>query len=92
MDVEAIGRAAMLLGAGRARSSDTIDPGVGLQMMVSLGDTLKVGQPIARVAYNDESKLQPAQAALLGALELGEASAPPPLVHARLTSSKGENK
>lgn len=77
LDVEAIGRAAMVLGAGRAKSSDDVDLSVGFDIGVRLGDAVEPGQPIARADYNDEAKLETAKQILLGAIELGE-DAPPP--------------
>jgi pyrimidine-nucleoside phosphorylase len=85
LDVEAIGRAGMILGAGRATSSDPIDLAVGLEMHVRRGDSLAVGQPIARVAYNDEARLAAATPVLLGAVLLGDrAPEPSPLIRERV--------
>ena len=84
-DTEAIGRAGMVLGAGRAKTSDAIDPAVGLSMQVRLGDRLEVGQPIAVIDYNDPALLERAQPILLSAGKLGEsAPSPLPLVRERL--------
>lgn len=84
-DTEAIGRAGMVLGAGRAKTSDTIDPAVGLAMQVRLGERLEVGQPIAIIDYNDPALLERAQPILWAAVKLGEtAPAPLPLVRERL--------
>jgi thymidine phosphorylase len=84
-DVEAIGRAGMLLGAGRARIEDEIDVAVGLEMLVRLGDEVKAGQPLAIVDYNDESRLDGMREVFLAAVELGE-EAPEaiPLIRERL--------
>jgi pyrimidine-nucleoside phosphorylase len=83
-DVEAIGRAAMILGAGRAKTSDQIDLSVGLEMLVRLGDPLEKGQPIARAFFNDEAKFELAVPILLSSIVTGE-KAPelPPLVRER---------
>lgn len=84
-DTEAIGRGAMVLGAGRAKTSDRIDPAVGLAMKVRLGERLEVGQPIAEVDYNDSDLLERARPILLSALRLGDtAPATTPLVRERL--------
>ena len=40
-----IGTAAQLLGAGRAKKTDVIDPAVGLIMHKRRGDYLKAGEP-----------------------------------------------
>lgn len=83
--VAEIGRAAMVLGAGRARSSDTVDLAAGLSMCVRLGDRVERGQPLAEVELNDWAKLELARPIFLAAVEIGEAAPTvPPLVHERL--------
>jgi pyrimidine-nucleoside phosphorylase len=80
-----IGRAAMILGSGRERTSDPVDLSVGLFMKARAGDRVEAGQVLAELEYNDESKLSAAKALLLQAVEIGE-KAPEalPLVRERL--------
>ena len=73
-DTEAVGRAAMLLGAGRARSADPIDHAVGFDLAVRRGDAVEKGDPLVRVAYNDPERFAAAEAAFLGAVRIGEAA------------------
>ncbi len=40
INAEGVGRAAMLLGAGRARKGDTIDPAVGVEILAKVGDPI----------------------------------------------------
>ncbi|MEO1335941.1 MAG: thymidine phosphorylase, partial [Myxococcota bacterium] len=83
-DTEAVGRAAMVLGAGRARSDDTIDHAVGFEMLVQPGVEVKTGDALARIAYNDEAKRAAAERVFLGAVKLGDtAPAEMPLVRGR---------
>ncbi|MCC7386684.1 MAG: thymidine phosphorylase [Deltaproteobacteria bacterium] len=85
LDVEAIGRAGMILGAGRARASDAIDLAVGFEVLVRPGDVLASGQPLVNVAYNDASKLEAMLPTLKGAFTVGErAPIPLPLIRERL--------
>jgi pyrimidine-nucleoside phosphorylase/thymidine phosphorylase len=84
-DTEAVGRAGMLLGAGRERSSDRINLSVGIEMMVAPGDRIGPDQPIARLDYDDDDRFDRAAAALRSALVIGEGPAPArPLIFARL--------
>lgn len=84
-DVEGIGRAAMLLGAGRARIQDSIDTGVGLEMRVRIGDPVEVGQPLCLGTYNDEARRLQATAALEAAIRIQEQpEAPLPLIRERV--------
>ena len=85
-DVEAIGRAAMVLGAGRARTTDTIDYAVGLSLEAKLGDVVQTGQPFVRFDFNDRARLDAALAAIAGAVTIGDEppAALPPLVRERI--------
>lgn len=84
-DVEAIGRAAMLLGAGRARMQDVIDTGVGFELRVRQGDRVEAGQPLIVCHYNDEDRRARAEPVLRAALRIEEqADAPLPLIRERV--------
>jgi len=76
MDAESLGRAAMALGAGRARVEDAIDPAVGLIVHKQVGDRVEPKEPLATLCFNDDGMLAEAQGRLEGAFTL--ASAPPP--------------
>ena len=71
-DVEAIGRSAMLLGAGRARTDDEIDLGVGLEIRAKVGDKVEKGQVFAHIAYNDSRKLEMMRGVLSHAVRISE--------------------
>jgi pyrimidine-nucleoside phosphorylase/thymidine phosphorylase len=49
IDTEAVGLAAVALGAGRSRVEDRIDPGVGLVVEKKLGDRVERGEPLCLV-------------------------------------------
>lgn len=68
---ESIGRAAQLLGAGRATITDEIDPAVGLIMHRRLGDAVTVSEPICTLYVNDDANLSEAQALLHRAIVIG---------------------
>ena len=48
-DGEALGYALIALGGGRRLIEDTVDPSVGLQMRVRLGDEVEEGQPLVEL-------------------------------------------
>jgi pyrimidine-nucleoside phosphorylase len=56
-DALSIGVAAMRLGAGRERKEDLIDPAVGITILAKPGEPVDEGQPLARIAFNDEHRL-----------------------------------
>jgi pyrimidine-nucleoside phosphorylase len=83
---EEIGVAALLLGAGRTKKSDVIDPAVGLWMKKRLGDPVKPGDVLAVLYVNDQSRLEEVRARFSGAVEIGpEAPAKRPLIHRIIT-------
>jgi thymidine phosphorylase len=51
----AIGRAAMTLGAGRARKQDPVDHAVGVVLLRKVGDRVERGEPLARVLGRDRA-------------------------------------
>src|SRR5262249_25267625 len=54
---EQVGRAAMLLGAGRHLAHEHIDHGVGILLKVRVGDSVHTGEPLAELHYRDEPRL-----------------------------------
>ena len=82
---EAVGLAAVALGAGRARTDSRIDPAVGFTLRRKVGDPVRQGESLATIHYNDPSVLEDVRARMLGAYALGEAApATRPLVVERL--------
>ncbi len=63
-----VGEAAMLLGAGRARTDDIIDGKAGIQFFRKPGDEIKEGDVIATLFASDASKLEAGLARLTGAV------------------------
>jgi pyrimidine-nucleoside phosphorylase len=75
VDSEAVGVASLLLGGGRLRAEDGIDPRVGLQIHARLGDVVDEGQPIVTLHHADRG-VEDALARLQKAYVLAEATAP----------------
>jgi pyrimidine-nucleoside phosphorylase len=55
-----VGMSALLLGAGRIKKSDTIDPAVGIWMKARLGDFVEKNDMVAQFYVNDEKNLDQA--------------------------------
>ncbi len=72
IDTARVGLAAGCLGAGRARTDDVIDPAVGLEICVRLGDRVDAGQPLARIHHRSRG-LDDCRAHLSAAWTTGEA-------------------
>ncbi len=58
MDAKLIGTAALLLGAGREKAEDSIDPAVGILMKKRYGDRVEAGEELAVFYVNDDSQLE----------------------------------
>ena len=80
---EKIGIASQMLGAGRAKKEDKIDPAVGLIMHKRVGDPLSMKEPFCTLYVNDETHLDDAVALLHESMTIsGEKPSPSPLVYA----------
>jgi pyrimidine-nucleoside phosphorylase len=71
VDAYAVGRAAVLLGAGRRQKDEEIDPTVGFEVLKKAGDQVKAGEAVFRVHYNIEARLEQALDVIDGAAEVG---------------------
>lgn len=52
-----VGEASVILGAGRAKKSDSIDHAVGIIVHKKVGDKVEMGEALFTIHANDESKL-----------------------------------
>jgi thymidine phosphorylase len=85
IDTESIGRASMMLGAGRVRLDTPIDLSVGLMLNARIGDRVEEGSTLTTLCFNDpaladEAALAVAQAYVIG----GDRVEPPCLIKAVL--------
>ncbi len=86
IDSEAIGLAAMLLGAGREKTSDVIDPGVGFVLEKKVGDPVSVGTTMVTAHVNDDRRFAEVTERVRRAYQIGPAAPPrKPLVLERLS-------
>lgn len=86
-DVEKIGNASVLLGAGRIQKEDTIDFAAGIVMHKKLGDMVRSGDTICTFYADDPALFAAAEEMYRGGLVI-DAQPPklPPLVYARVTA------
>ena len=71
MDSENIGLTAVLLGAGREKKEDDIDPAAGIVISAKTGDFVKRGELLATLFSNDKSRLDGAETRYLSAVSIG---------------------
>jgi pyrimidine-nucleoside phosphorylase/thymidine phosphorylase len=73
IDAEALGLAAMALGAGRSRIEDRVDPGAGLEVWKKIGDPVGVGESLCTL-HVGKAPLEPPEtvaARVRGAYRIG---------------------
>ncbi len=88
VEPRAVGWAIIGLGGGRAQVSDTIDPAVGVEVLVTPGTRVTQGVPLARIHARTIADADRAAEALRQAMPIGDA--PPtllPLVAWRVTAA-----
>jgi pyrimidine-nucleoside phosphorylase len=76
LGANAVGNAAVHLGAGRRTKEDAVDHAVGIVCRAKRGDRVERGEPLAAVHARDEASADAAERELLAAYELGPE--PPP--------------
>ena len=55
MQCENIGTACVILGGGRERKEDSVDPAVGIVLHKRVGDRVAAGEPLATIHYNADA-------------------------------------
>ena len=85
LDAYAVGMATWRLGAGRARKEDAVSATAGVVLFAKPGEKVREGQPLLELHADDASRFDSALSALDGAVEIGEAYSPTPLVIERIS-------
>jgi pyrimidine-nucleoside phosphorylase len=80
---EQLGVACVVLGGGREKKEDTIDPAVGLEFHKRIGDAVKRGEPLCTLHYNAATRLDEARRLVETAyrIEPEKPKTIPPLIH-----------
>jgi len=82
MQCEQIGTACVILGGGRERKEDSVDPAVGIVLHKKVGDQVAVGEPLATIYYNAEARAERARQMIESSCEIADSvPAKRPLIH-----------
>ena len=76
LKAEAIGRASNVLGAGRSTVGESIDHGVGAELLAKPGDAVKKGQPLVRLHHRNRRGVDEALELCRASIVIGDE--PPP--------------
>ncbi|HEX3741209.1 MAG TPA: thymidine phosphorylase [Terriglobales bacterium] len=74
IDCQAIGIASVILGGGRAKKEDAVDPAVGIIVHRKLGDSVAAGEPLCTIHYNSEARADDAARLLQKSFRIAEVS------------------
>ncbi len=77
INTELIGIASMVLGAGRSKKEDTIDPGVGIEVLKKIGDYIHFNDPVVRMYVSKKSDVDLAIKLIHDAYEVVDQSVKP---------------
>jgi pyrimidine-nucleoside phosphorylase len=79
---EQVGTASVVLGGGREKKEDSVDPAVGLVLHKKVGDAVTEGESICTIHYNSDARLNEAISLLEGAYRIANSArfVPQPLV------------
>jgi len=72
VDASQVGEAVLDLGGGRREKGQAIDPSVGVECLVAVGDRIEPGQPVFRIHASGEPAADHAQGRLASALRVSE--------------------
>lgn len=90
---EQIGTACVLLGGGRERKEDAVDPAVGIVLHKKVGARVASGEPLATIHYNAEALATRARQLLEESFKIADSppSAMRPLIHRVIGNSEAKN-
>ncbi len=85
VETEALGWAAIALGAGRLQKTDPVEPTAGIQIHKKLGDKVSRGEPLFTLYASDSSRFEKAESLLRDAFKVTSAPAGnTPLIYKRI--------
>ncbi len=86
---EQLGNACVVLGGGREKKEDSIDPAVALEFHKRIGDRVQRGEPLCTLHYNSDARLAEARGLVESAyqVEPREPRDMPPLIHRTIGAS-----
>jgi pyrimidine-nucleoside phosphorylase len=88
VEPRAIGRGITVLGGGRTKVEDAVDPSVGFVITARPGDVVRAGAPLATIFARDAAGVAAGRAALLESIRLADGADPPlPLISHLVTGA-----
>ena len=90
---EQVGTACVILGGGRERKEDSVDPAVGIVLHKKVGDRVAAGEPLATIHYNAGERAERARQLIEASCVITDAapSTKRPLIHRVIGKSAERN-
>jgi len=76
IDCEQIGIASLVLGGGREKKEDSIDPAVGIVLHKKIGDAVAHNEPICTFHFNSDARLSEAESLIYSSYKIDAGKAP----------------
>jgi pyrimidine-nucleoside phosphorylase/thymidine phosphorylase len=90
MQCEQIGTACVILGGGREKKEDSVDPAVGIVLHKKVGDRVEAQEALATIHYNSEARAERARQLIANSIQVADAvPAKRHLIH-RVIQKSGE--
>jgi pyrimidine-nucleoside phosphorylase len=87
---EQVGTACVILGGGRERKEDSVDPAVGIVVHKKIGNKVEAGEPLCTIHCHSEAQAARAKSLLVESYTITQAPASqPPLVHRVIQMGEG---
>jgi thymidine phosphorylase len=77
MDCENVGIASLVLGGGREKKEDAIDPAVGIVLHKKTGNRVAEGEPLCTLHFNADARLSEAEALIDSTYRIGSSPTKP---------------
>jgi pyrimidine-nucleoside phosphorylase len=93
LQCEQVGTACVILGGGRERKGDSVDPAVGIVLHKKVGDPVSSGEELATIYYNAEARAARARQLLEQSFQIADSPTieKRPLIHRVIRKSGEEN-
>jgi pyrimidine-nucleoside phosphorylase len=92
LQCEQVGTACVILGGGRERKEDSVDPAVGIVLHKKVGQAVSVGEPLATLYYNAEDREERARRLLESSYKISDSPGEKtPLIHQVIARSGDAN-
>jgi pyrimidine-nucleoside phosphorylase len=93
LQCEQVGTACVILGGGRERKEDSVDPTVGIVIHKKVGDAVSSNEPMATIYYNSETRAVRARRLLEESYRISDSPVHEkrPLIHRVITKPGGKS-